>query len=58
MQGDVVVESWTGQKGVTGFQEIPGVAGYSADNIELQGLEIDGTYTGITEVSCAFGCCC
>lgn len=47
---DVVVESWTGTQGSTELQEIPGLAGYSAENIELQAVMDEGAYIGITEV--------
>lgn len=47
---DKVVESWTGEKGVTGLQEIPGLAGYPADEFELEAVMSEGSYIGITEV--------
>ena len=50
VQGESVVESWTGEKGVTGLQEIPGLAGYSADELELVAVISEGSYIGITEV--------
>lgn len=48
---DTIVESWTGEKGVTGLQEIPGVAGYSTDELDLVAVMSEGSYIGITEVS-------
>ena len=47
---DKVVESWTGEKGMTGLQDIPGLAGYSADEFELEAVMSEGGYIGITEV--------
>lgn len=48
---EVVVESWTGEKGSTDLQEIPGVAGHSAYQLELMAITSEGSYIGITEVS-------
>lgn len=46
----VVVESWTGEQGSTALQEIPGLAGVSADEMELLASMDEGDYIGITEV--------
>lgn len=48
--GVVIVESWTGEKGSTDLQEIPGLAGYSADEMVLVAIMSEGDYMGITEV--------
>ena len=50
VQGESVVESWTGETGVTELQEIPGLTGYSADELELVAVMSEGSYIGITEV--------
>lgn len=44
------MESWTGETGVTELQEIPGLTGYSADELELVAVMSEGSYIGITEV--------
>lgn len=49
--GEVVVESWTGVAGETGLQEIPGLSGYSTDEMELLAVMDEGSYIGITEVN-------
>eukprot|EP00904_Undaria_pinnatifida_P002876 jgi/Undpi1/1258/HiC_scaffold_109.g14172.m1 len=50
LEDDVVVDSWTGDAGDTGLQEIPGVSGYSVDEMELVAVIDEGSYMGITEV--------
>lgn len=44
------MESWTGETGVTELQEIPGLTGYSADELELVAVMSEGSYIGIMEV--------
>lgn len=51
LEDEVVVESWTGEQGSTALQEIPGLAGSSADEMELLAIMDQGDYIGITEVS-------
>ena len=51
LEDEVVVESWTGEQGSTALQEIPGLAGSLADEMELLAIMDQGDYIGITEVS-------
>ena len=51
------MESWTGETGVTELQEIPGLTGYSADELELVAVMSEGSYIGITKVSRLVGYC-
>ena len=57
VQGESVVESWTGERGATGMQEMPGLTGYSADELELVDVVSEGSYIGITKVSRLVGYC-
>lgn len=50
LENVVVVESWTGEQGSTALQEIPGLAGSVADDMELLAIMDQGDYIGITEV--------
>ena len=51
VENDIVVESWTGVTGETGLQEIQGISGYTADEMELVAIMDEGSYMAITEVS-------
>ena len=46
-----VISSWTGDEGTTSMQDIPGLSGISAGEIELQAIMDEGEYMGILEVS-------
>lgn len=46
---DNETDTWTGEKGSTKLQEIPGVAGFFGDELELMAVMSEGSYIGITE---------
>lgn len=50
---ETVLQSWTGDSGLTSLQEIPGLAGMEAGVLRLTLTMLEGAYMGITEVQYA-----